>query len=83
MMDAKLSMLAAKFLDDHSRKLGNEGCNDWEFPDDWTIQERRDFVSGSCAANGTPEEYDPENLVIPDFSAVDYLAHLLKSEADR
>ena len=46
-MTRKQKALAVQFLKDHAANLSNRGCNDWEFPADWTESERAEF-GGTC-----------------------------------
>lgn len=73
--------LAAHFLEIASDSFGSHGCNDVEDKvfAGWTTKQRIDFVKGFHDWNGDPEEYDPSFLHLPDFSLMDYLAHLLRS----
>lgn len=34
----------AQMLSDYGGRLGNDGCNDMEWPEHWTLDERRDFL---------------------------------------
>ncbi len=52
-MNRKWLKLAGEFLDQAADILGNRGCNDWEWPIDWTEQERKEFVLCMMADNGT------------------------------
>jgi hypothetical protein len=71
-----LMKLAASFLDDYSDRLGNDGCNDWDWPTDWTREQCDEFLRNYHAFNGDPEEYTSGGR-LPNFAAVAYLAHLL------
>ena len=81
-MNAKEKLLAAKFLDSASDSLSNNGCNDWDFPDDWTQEERSKFVEEYYVFNQTPEDFDmdPLNLNLPDFDVIAFLAHKLRED---
>jgi hypothetical protein len=82
-MTRKEKLLIAKFLDLAADEFGNHGCNDVEKSiwDGWTIAERRKFVKEYYEYNGEPEEYDPDNLHLPDFCIMDYGAAKLRGEA--
>jgi hypothetical protein len=82
MLTHKTLALAAQFLTDHADRLGNDGCNDWEFPADWTEQERIDFVKGFHQHNGDPENFNPDRLVLPNFAVAGFLGAILKRTAD-
>lgn len=71
-MNQKELALAAKFLSDYSDRLGNDTCNDWKFPDDWTDAERMTFIWEFHQANGDPQEFNPAHKHI-DNSAVAFL----------
>lgn len=74
-MNPKEKRLAANMLSDYSASLGNNGCNDWEFPEDWTTEEIQEFCKRYHAWNGDPEEYMPEHLHLPDFAVASFLAY--------
>lgn len=71
--------LAAKLLDDMSDHYANHGCNDFDFPADWTKEQRAVFVKEFHDFNGDPEEYNPKFLRLEDFAAMGFLAHKLRS----
>ncbi len=75
MLKQKESILIQEFLKEYSSRLGNDGCNDWSFPNSWTVQEKEEFVKHYHAWNGDPEEYSPKRLVLPNFAVVGFLAH--------
>ena len=77
MINNKELKLILGFLNQLSDKLSNAGCNDWEFPSDWTDIEKLEFVKGFHDWNGDPEEFDSDNLVVSDFCVVMYLASKL------
>jgi len=64
-------------LEEYSDALSCSSCNDWEFPIDWTLQDKQEFVKAAHEWNGDPEEYDKDNLRMPDFFVASYLSHLL------
>jgi hypothetical protein len=78
---------AAGFLRRYSTYLGSRDCNDFDLalmiPNKY---ERRQFVKDCHEWNGDPEEFDPEDLSLPDYAVVGFLAHKLreiaKSSAD-
>lgn len=83
-MNEKERMLASKMLTLSSDEFGNHGCNDvdeklWE---DWTKEQRQEFVKEFCKWNGNPEEYNPEFLHLPDFAIMDFLAYKLRVHSD-
>lgn len=74
-MNAKEMLLASEFMKDHSRELGSNGCNDWEFPKSWTHDEKISFVREYHAWNG--DSFDERHLSLPDFAVAAFLAHKL------
>jgi hypothetical protein len=70
--------LAADLLEEASDEFSNHGCNDWDFPSDWTKEEQQEFVKAMNEDNGTPEEYDPEHLHVPDWWVMSFLARQIK-----
>lgn len=69
--------LAADFLRELSNVQGNAGCNDWKFPESWTQQMKEEFTKGYHRYNNSPDDFDPDFLVLPDFAVTSYLAYLL------
>lgn len=67
--------LAADFLDEFSDRLGNAGCNDWEWPE-WLPEEQRRLIS-EIVQRGNGGE--PFGGVPMDFMAVDATAEFLRS----
>ncbi len=80
-MTRKERGLAADFLDRAAEEFSNRSCNDFDFPESWTREEKQNFIRGYYENNGDPEEYDPKDLTIADFAAMGYLAALLRGEA--
>lgn len=76
-MDKKVFELVAKFLSDYSEVLGRNSCNDWSFPDDWTLEEKQEFVSKMYLQNGDPENYNPSSLHVPDFWVASFLSFVI------
>lgn len=79
-MNEKQKQIAVEMLSQHANELGNNICNDWDFPDSWTHQERADFCKGYHAWNGNPEEFSEDCFYMSDFCVARYLAHLLSLE---
>lgn len=77
-MKTKWLKLAGQFLRIASNELSNHGCNDWDFPDDWTKEEKQEFVQAMHLDNKSPEEYDPENLNVPDWWVAAFLSNSIK-----
>lgn len=78
-MRDKENQLAAKMLDSLSDILSNRGCNDFEFPANWSKEEKIKFVKGFHYWNGDPEEFDENNLYMADFSVSSFLAERLRT----
>lgn len=79
-MSPKWLALAAGLLDKAGDHFSNHGCNDWEFPPDWTIEERRELVRAMYKDNGDPENFDPGNLAVPDWWVMRFLAGQMTKE---
>ena len=73
-MTSKERKLAAEMLEDHADVLGNRGCNDWKYPEDWTSDECIDFSRRFHEWNRDPEEFDIEHISLPDFAVAGFLA---------
>ena len=73
-MNRREMLLAAEMLEQYSEALGNKGCNDWSFPDDWNAVERADF---------TREAGDGQELgeAPPDFVVATLLSEKLEELA--
>lgn len=79
-MNEKWLKLAGKLLEKASEEFSNHGCNDWKFPVDWTVEERREIVKKMYEENGDPENYDPKHLHVPDWWIMSFLADQLKGK---
>lgn len=66
--------LASAMLKDYSNVLGNRCCNDFEFPSDWSKQQKIDFVKEYHDWNGDPEVFNPDVPILPDFAVASFLA---------
>lgn len=80
-MDPKWTRLAARFLDEAADHYSRHGCNDWEWPEGWTDEEKRDFVRQMHEDNGHPEEFRPDETSPPDWWAMSFLARRLEALA--
>lgn len=69
--------LIASMLEDYSCLISRNICNDWNFPDDWTLEQRKEFCIAYHNWNGDPEEFDPENLTLPDYAVASFLSDLI------
>ena len=81
-MNPKWLKLAADMMRAYSDALGSNGCNDWDFPADWTEAEKAEFCLAEEVWNGSPQDFDPDNLVLPDFAVAGFLAAQLKTLAE-
>ena len=78
-MKTKWIALAADFLHEYADRLGNDGCNDWWFPDDWTQAERDEIVMAMHSWNGDPDEAElPAHKIQMNNFLVPFLADQLK-----
>lgn len=77
-MTPKEMHLAATLLQLAGEHYSNHGCNDWDFPADWTMDEQRAFVREYHEYNGDPQEYDPHFLHLSDSAVMGFLAHKLR-----
>ena len=79
-MNEKEKLIASSMLDEYSDRLGNDGCNDWDFPPGWTMAEKQVFVKEYHEWNGDPEEYDEkEDPYISNHCVALFLAHKLNT----
>lgn len=62
-MNDKELKLTAEMLEEYAERLGNDCCNDYCFPDDWTKAERVQFVKEFHDWNGDPEEFDGSDYI--------------------
>lgn len=79
-MRTKEIELISEMLADYSRRLSRDGCNDWDFPKDWTIKEKQLFLKQYHAWNGDPEEYDPKRLHIRNSSVAAFLSYRVRQK---
>jgi hypothetical protein len=73
MISNQLLLLAAAFLDEYADRLGNDGCNDWNWPAGLSEEEK-------AALRG--EEYDGK-WPPPNWLAVRRLAGMLRAMGNR
>jgi hypothetical protein len=76
----KMMLIASDFLELASDEFSKHGCNDWEFPANWTKKEKQKFVKMMHKRNNSLDEYDPEELDVPDWWVMSFLASLLKEQ---
>lgn len=50
-MNPKWLKLAGEMLAEYADRLSNDGCNDWEWPADWTKADRLEFAKAIEADN--------------------------------
>lgn len=76
-MNIKETALAADMLNKLGDILANNICNDWEYPEGWTLADKQAFMKEYHEWNGDLEEYDDSDLDqhIGDFMVADFLAH--------
>ena len=81
-MNKKELALASQFMIHYSNRLAGSRCNDWKFPEDWTEQERYDFVKEFWEFNGTPEVFNPKDLTLDNVMVTSLLAEKLYKMLD-
>lgn len=87
-MTANDRNLLSSILDDFADRLGNDGCNDWEWPKTWSESYKKKFLKryNTWAGDNAPgagcyddvtydSKYGPNNV-----SLVYFLRHLFRSE---
>lgn len=81
-MTNKERILSAKLLELASEEFGNHCCNDVDesYFTNWTTEERQKFVKEYYNYNGSPEDYNPKYLLLPDFALMGFLSHKLLKE---
>lgn len=80
-----LKYLILDFLSDHSHELSQNGCNDWEWPDWMSTEDRKDLMAQYIERGDFSESDKTEMLAScetdtygpPDFVVVDILVDLL------
>jgi len=77
-MNKKEMEIAATMLNDYSEYLGNRCCNDFEWPCNWSDEEKTLFTKEFHDYNGDPEEYEQGDILNSDFCVAWFLAHKLK-----
>ncbi|MBV9186627.1 MAG: hypothetical protein JO093_13480 [Acidobacteria bacterium] len=76
--------LAADMLSDYADKLSNASCNDWEWPEEWTQEEAKDFAARLWSWFTDDGSAFPERdgwPVLSDSWVAGYLADLLGQAA--
>ena len=76
--------IAADLLDDAADGFGNHGCNDWNFPNGWTGEEKMEFVEQMYRENGKLSYKEWVNsdkpLNVPDWWVMRFLADWLRKD---
>ena len=81
-MNIKELELVVCILKEFSSQLADKVCNDTDEAlfKNWTVEERHKFVRKYHTWNGDPEEFDPNDLHLPDYAIVAFLGDLLKQK---
>lgn len=80
-MNKKYLLLASKMLSEYGDILGNQCCNDWNFPDDWSTEEKIEFMKLYHEYNGDPEEFSEDHLHLADFCVADLFSYIFAEAA--
>ena len=70
--------IASAMLKHHSSALGYRCCNDFEWPSNWTDEEKTKFTKEFHDWNGDPEEYKQGDVLSSDFSVAAFIAFKLE-----
>ena len=81
-LNEKEMKLAGEMLNQYSDFLSNRCCNDFDFPDNWTDEEKTKFTKEYHDWNGDPEEYEKGNVLHTDFCVSMFLAYKLEKEGE-
>jgi hypothetical protein len=81
-MNKKWLKLAGDLLEKASEEFANHGCNDWKFPDNWSLEEKRELVKAIDEEFGIGD-YDPNQLDMPDYCVMSFLGYYLRGEANQ
>ena len=79
MIKDKWLKLTGELLKVASYEFSDHICNDWNFPEDWSNEEKIEFVKAMYEDNGNPEDFDPNHLHVPDWLVMSFLGSKLKS----
>ena len=89
-MNNKELLLASTMLKEASEEYGCHGCNDFEFPDNWTKDDKlnfcRDMYKNDIDLDEEMKEYEGDegdHLIEnpPDFAVMEHLSKLLLDSA--
>lgn len=74
--------LTATLLRQASEEFSNHGANEVSESlfEKWHPEYRKRFVQDFHKWNGTEDEFDSENLSIPDYALMSFLAHRLETK---
>jgi hypothetical protein len=61
-----------------SNDFSNHGCNDFDLPESWTLNECDEFTLAIATWNGDPENHEPGRRTTMDYSVMAYLAARLQ-----
>jgi len=76
--------LAGDLLDKAAGEFHGHGCNDWDFPSDWTRAQREEMVKSMHLDNsGSLDEWERggKSLDVPDWWVMQFLARRLTNAA--
>jgi hypothetical protein len=79
-MNEKWLKLAGDLLEKASEEFSNHGCNDWKFPGDWSLEEKRELVKAMHEENRSPGDYNANQLDMPDWWVMSFLGKYLRGE---
>lgn len=74
--DFRWRELASDLLDLASDEFANHRCNDWDYPEGWTQEERDEFAKAYCDWSGA--QYRP-GMSLGDNGVMAFLADWLRS----
>lgn len=77
-MEKHEKKLAVDMLQMLAEILSNRGCNDWDFPVDWTLSQRAKFAKEYLEFIEDVTDYRAGNTRLGDNEAVMLLAHKLR-----
>jgi len=79
-MADRILALAADMLDALSEEWSNNGCNDWDAPDDMGDEDLARLARHAWENNGKQADEDPSEPVLADFVAAGAVGHYLRHE---
>ncbi len=81
-MNPKWLKLAAQLLESASAVFSNRGCNDFDYPKDWTQADIDEFEQAVNLWNTRNSEPEPDPAPVPDWFAMSFLALWIKDQAN-